>query len=266
MHCSLAARPRRLLVAAALALSLAGSARALDMPAAPSARVNDYAGILEPQARSAIERKLADFESTSSNQIVVAIFPSLDDESLEDFTNRLFERWKLGQKKLDNGVLLAIFVKDRKARMEVGYGLEHVLTDAKARTILEDELFPRFREGNYAAGIDGAAEAVIAVTRGTYVAKSRSRNVVVPWIPVLLVLVPLSFAILRALTRGTSYTSRGRRRIYRGSPWGGGFGGWGGGGFGGGGFGGGGFGGGGGGGGFSGGGGMSGGGGASGSW
>src|SRR6185295_12628307 len=115
----------------------------IDMPAAPAARVNDYAGLLDSGGKAAIESKLAAFESESSNQIVVAIFPSLDGESLEDFTNRLFERWKLGQTKLDNGVLLAIYTQDRKARIEVGYGLEHVLTDAKARLVLEDELSPR---------------------------------------------------------------------------------------------------------------------------
>jgi uncharacterized protein len=260
------ARPRGLLLVAALALTLAGVSLALDLPAAPAARVNDYAGLLEPGAKAAIERKLAAFESESSNQIVVAIFPSLEDESLEDFTNRLFEKWRLGQTKLDNGVLLVIFVKDRKARVEVGYGLEHVLTDAKSHRILEDELKPRFRAGDYAAGIEAAADAVIGVTRGTYAAKPRRKNEVTPWIPVLMVLVPLAIVILLGAARGTTYASGGRRRVVRRpwGPWGGGFGGFGG-GFGGGGWsggGGGGF----GGGGFSGGGGMSGGGGASGSW
>jgi uncharacterized protein len=257
---------RSLLVAAVLAVSLGGTVRAIDMPAAPAARVNDYAGLLDSGGKAAIESKLAAFESESSNQIVVAIFPSLDGESLEDFTNRLFERWKLGQAKLDNGVLLAIYTQDRKARIEVGYGLEHVLTDAKSRLILEDELSPRFRRGEYAAGIEAACDAVIGVTRGTYVAKPRKSVDVKQWVPVLFVLFPLVFVILRSLARGTTYGAGGRRR-YRRPPWGrwgGGFGGFGG-GFGGGGSwggGGGGF----GGGGFSGGGGMSGGGGASGSW
>jgi uncharacterized protein len=267
MDRSMAARPHPALAAAALALALSSAASALEMPEAPSARVNDYAGILDAGARSSIEARLRAFETESSNQIVVAVFPSLDGESLEDFTNRLFERWKLGQTKLDNGVLLAIFVGDRKARMEVGYGLEHVLTDAKARRILEDELFPRFRKGDYASGISAAAEAVIAVTRGTYVAKPRRKKEINPWILVLLVLVPLTFVILRGLSSGTTYSAGGRRRRRR-SSWGD-WGGIGGGGFGGGyggGFGGGGGGGGFGGGGFSGGGGMSGGGGASGSW
>lgn len=195
---------------------------------------------------------------------MVAIVPSLDGQAIEDLAVHVVETWGLGQKDRNNGVLLLIALKDRKARIEVGYGLEDRLTDALSRRILEDHLFPAFRKGDYAAGIQETCDGIIAATRGAYVAAPRKRRAT----PSLALIVPLAILvifILIGLQGGSGMTGRGRRRYYRSGPfwWGGGLGG---GGFGGGGFGGGGGGGGGGFGGFSGGGGLSGGGGASGSW
>jgi uncharacterized protein len=233
-------------------------AGAFDLPAKPSARVNDYAGALDPASKTAIEAKLAEFERESSNQVVVVVVPSLDGQAIEDVAVRVVQTWGLGQKDKNNGVLLLVSMADRRARIEVGYGLEDRLTDALSRRILEDRLFPAFRSGDRAGGIAATCDGIIAATRGAYVAPPRKRNNA----PVLAVLVPLAILIIFILIGvqgGSGMTGSGRRRTYRSGPvfWGGGFGG---GGFGGGGGGGGGF------GGFSGGGGMSGGGGASGSW
>jgi uncharacterized protein len=161
-------------------------------------------------------------------------------------------------------VLLLVATGDRKARIEVGYGLEDRLTDALSRRILEERLFPAFRQGNFAAGISATCDGIIQAVQGAYVAKQTSRKGGFP-AGALVFVIFVVFVILIALQRGNSIGPRGRRRFFRSGPiiWGGG-GGWGGGGWSGGGFGGGG--GGGGFGGFSGGGGMSGGGGASGSW
>ncbi len=229
---------------------------AFEFPPKPAARVNDYAAVLDETGRSAIEERLAAFERQTSNQVVVALVPSLDGQAIEDVAVRLVEAWGLGQKDKNNGVLLLIAIVDRRARIEVGYGLEDRLTDALSRRILEDRLFPAFRSGNYAGGILATCEGIIDATRGAYVALPRKRKSA----PLIAAIVPLAILlvfILIGLQGGSGMTGRGRRRYYRSGPiWWGGFGG-GGGGFGGGG---GGF------GGFSGGGGMSGGGGASGSW
>jgi len=242
-------------------------AAAYDVPAKPAARVNDYAGILDAGAETAIGAKLADFERESSTQIVVATIPSLDGEAIEDVAVRVFEKWGLGQKGRNNGVLLLVAMNDHKARIEVGYGLEDRLTDALSRRILEDRFFPAFRSQDYAGGIAATCEGIMQATRGAYAAMPRKRRSV-PSFSVIVPLVILVVFILMGLQGGSGISGRGRRRFYRSGPfWWGGGGGFGGGGFGGGG--GGGFGGGGGGGGFggfSGGGGMSGGGGASGSW
>jgi uncharacterized protein len=92
--------------------------------------------------------------------MAIAVFKSLDGENLEDVASRLFQQWRLGQKKLDNGVLLVVFVEDRKLRLEVGYGLEGVLPDAEASQIIRGAIAPRFREQRYAAGLEAAVVAV----------------------------------------------------------------------------------------------------------
>ena len=192
---------------------------------------------------------------------MVATIPSLEREEIADFANRLFERWELGQKGKDNGVLLLVATADRKARIEVGYGLEDRLTDALSRRILEERLFPAFRQGRWADGIDATCDGIMEAVKGAYVGRPARSRKGLPVATILLVAF-IAVMVLIALQRGNSIGPRGRRRYYRSGPiiWGGGGGGWSGGGFGGGG------GGWGGGGGFSGGGGMSGGGGASGSW
>lgn len=228
--------------------------------------MNDYAGVLGAGAASTIEAKLAVFEREDSTQIVVAVIPSLDGDAIEDVAVRAFERWGLGQKGRNNGVLLLISMADRRARIEVGYGLEDRLTDALSRRILEERLFPAFREKDFAGGVQAACDGIIEATRGAYQAKPR-KSTPVPLLALIVPIVILIVFMLIGLQGGSGISGRGRRRFYRSGPfWWGGTGGWGGGGFGGGG--GGGFGGGGGGGfgGFSGGGGLSGGGGASGSW
>jgi uncharacterized protein len=96
----------------------------------------------------------------------VAIFRSLEGESLEDYSIRLAQRWRIGQKSLDNGVILLVFVEDRKVRMEVGYGLEPVIPDIVAGNLIRDTLAPRFREQRYAAGIEAVTEAIYARIAG----------------------------------------------------------------------------------------------------
>jgi len=240
---------------------LATGAAAFTVPDKTTARVNDYTGTLDAASKSSIESRLAAFEQESSNQVLVAVIPSLDGEPIEDVAIRTFERWGLGQKGSNNGVLLLIAMSDRKARIEVGYGLEDRLTDALSRRILEERLFPAFRQGKFSEGVTDACEGIMQAVQGAYVARKAAPRRGLP-IAALIFGGFVALVILIALQRGNSIGPRGRRRFYRSGPiiWGGGGGGWGGGGFGGGGGGGGGW------GGFSGGGGMSGGGGASGSW
>ncbi len=159
---------RRLLALLLLATLAGPAAAALPIPPPPDRRVNDFAGVLPAAERERLEEKLRSRERESSNQIVVAIFRSLDGESLEDYSIRLAQAWRIGQKGLDNGVIFLVFVDDRKMRLEVGYGLESKLTDALSSQILRQVVAPRFREGKIGDGIAAGLEAIEQVIAGTY--------------------------------------------------------------------------------------------------
>jgi uncharacterized protein len=92
--------------------------------------------------------------------MVIAVFRSLEGESLEDYSIRLAQQWRIGQKALDNGLILLVFVQERKVRVEVGYGLEPTITDVVASQIIRESIAPRFREGRYGAGLEAAVAAV----------------------------------------------------------------------------------------------------------
>jgi uncharacterized protein len=179
--------------------------------------VNDYAGVLDAQAKSAIDAKLAAFERDSSTQIVVAVIPSLDGDAIEDVATRTVERWGLGRKDRNNGVLLLVAMGERRARIEVGYGLEDRLTDALSRRILEDRLFPAFRTGDYGAGISATCDGIIEATRGAYAAAPRTRRSA----SAISVIVPLGILIifiLLGVQGGSGLSGRGRRGFYRSGP------------------------------------------------
>ena len=260
-------RPSRIVAAAVLLAALAAAVAAADLriPPAPDRRINDYAGVLTAADRNRLEQQLVEGERGSDNQVVVAVFRSLDGESLEDFSIRLAQAWRIGRKGLDNGVIFLVFIDDRKMRIEVGYGLEPTLTDAVSSSILRDVVAPPFREGRIADGIGAGIAAIQAAIKGTYrapAARAAPPTTSLSWAQILMLLVILGGIGVAVVP--TLFLDRGTRRsgwTGHGSGWGGPY-------AGGGGFGGGGFGGGGSssGGGFSGGGGSFGGGGASGSW
>jgi len=170
-------RLSRGLLALLLLAALAGTAAAaLPIPPPPDHRINDFAGVLPAAERERLEEKLRSWERESSNQIVVAIFRSLDGESLEDYSIRLAQAWRIGQKSLDNGVIFLVFVDDRKMRLEVGYGLESKLTDALSSQILRQVVAPRFREGKIGDGIAAGLEAIEQVIAGTYKAAPQGQT------------------------------------------------------------------------------------------
>ena len=253
-----------LLVAVGL---LAVHAKATEVPEKPSHYFNDYASLIDSRTAQLLDQRLQDFERQTSNQILVVIYPSLpEDASIEDFTQDAFRAWKPGQAGRNNGAVLFVFVKDRKMRIQTGYGLEGALPDAICKRIISDEMAPRFQTGDFGGGLTAAVNAMIAATRGEYKgtgrtvaqARAQGRKGQESTMDVIILLVVFGFiglSLLRAARRGTVLTSSGSRGS--GGVWWIGGGGGGGGGSGGGG---------GGDSGFSGGGGDSGGGGASGDW
>jgi uncharacterized protein len=140
---------------------------ALEVPKL-QARVNDYAGMLAPQTVSVLEVKLAQLEKTDSTQIAVLTIPSLEGEVIEEFSIKVAEKWKIGQKKLDNGAILLISRDDHKLRIEVGYGLEGKLTDLISGRIIRGIIVPSFRAGNFDEGIQKGVDAMISAVRGEF--------------------------------------------------------------------------------------------------
>jgi uncharacterized protein len=131
-------------------------------------RVNDVAGILSNSTHAELESLLKTHEDSTSNQVAVLIIPGLEGESLEEFSIKVAETWKLGQKGKDNGVLLLVARDDRKVRIEVGRGLEGDLTDQTSGMIIRHEIVPRFRDGDYDAGVRAGVIAILSAIKGSY--------------------------------------------------------------------------------------------------
>ena len=159
------------------ALLVASGARALEVPDHPQAHVNDYANALTPAEWAKLEQQLKSYD-VGTQQIAIAIWKSLDGESLEDFTVRVAQKWKIGGKKNQDGVLIAVFLDDHKVHIEVGYGLEGSLTDLLAARISREIIAPKFRAGDVAGGLSDAAAEINRITTGgqTSLPPERGRN------------------------------------------------------------------------------------------
>lgn len=136
---------------------------AAPLPPAPEQWVEDQAGALSAATRQTLSQELSAFEQRTGHQLVVYVGRSTGGEPLEDFAVRAFTAWKVGRAKLDDGAALLVMVDDRAARLEVGYGLEEVLTDAQSARILRDELIPRMRAGDPDGAVLKATAAIITV-------------------------------------------------------------------------------------------------------
>ncbi len=190
----------------ALIIPITLSAKEVELPEL-KARVNDYAQILTESQEAALEQKLAAFEKSDSTQIALLTIKSLEGGSLELFSIKLAEKWKIGHSGRDNGVIIIVSEKDRAIRIEVGYGLEGKLTDAVSGRIIREVMYPAFRSGDYYSGIEGAVTAIIDVTRGEFSAsgfnpappeKSKAGGTVLVF---LLVMSVLAIASVKPLKR-----------------------------------------------------------------
>lgn len=142
--------------------ALSASASTPEPPAVPRDYVVDLAGVIRPDVQSRLNALLLELEQKTTAQVVVLTVQSLDNEDIESFSIDLaHKKWKLGQKGKDNGVLLVVAVKDRKYRLEVGYGLESVLPDSFVGTIGREYFVPHFRQGDYGGGIYAGTVAII---------------------------------------------------------------------------------------------------------
>jgi uncharacterized protein len=189
---------------------------ALSFPAL-TGRVVDEAHILPPQAKLAVETKARDLEQKSGIQLVVATIPSLQDSDIESFANGLFRFWKLGEGKKNNGVLFLIAPVERKMRIEVGYGLEGTLTDALSKVIIATAVTPKFKTGDYGAGVERGVDAIIEVLSGDAAEwqkrvklRAEGEDAFDDIVPLIMIALFL-FVFLSMLS-----SARGGRRAYRG--------------------------------------------------
>ena len=231
---------------AALTLFAISANAAEVIPAAPGAYFNDYAGVVSKEAASRFNEQLAQFERDTSDQVVVAVFPKMQSDSdIADYTQRVAQAWGVGQKERRNGVVLFVFIEDRKMFIQVGYGLEGALPDATAFDITERHMKPLFRAGNYEAGLATGIDLICKAIRGEYKGSGKTAAErqggggvfsLLPFIIFIIVLIIISRVIRKA--GGYGYSSRGGGPVFipSGGGWssgggsGGGFSGFGGGG------------------------------------
>jgi uncharacterized protein len=243
----------------AIAAFLAMHSQAAEViPPKPDRYFNDYAGVVSKEAGLRFNEELAQFERETSDQVVVAVLPKMQSDSdIADYTQRVAQAWGVGQKERRNGVVLFVFVQDRKMFIQVGYGLEGALPDITAFDITEYKIKPHFRNGDYEGGIAVGIDSIFKAIRGEYKGSGKTvaeehrgggaSNI---WFFIIFLIVLIVISRMLRRLGGWGYSSRGGGPTF--FPVGGGGGGWSSGG--------------GGGGGFSGGGGSFGGGGAGSSW
>ncbi len=147
---------------------------AYQSPGSPRGAVNDFAGMLSQNDAAQLESKLDNFNKTTGNAIVVATMNNLGGDTVENYAVELFKEWGIGQKGKDNGVLILVSKDDREMRIEVGYGLEGVLTDAQSFWLIRDVMTPAFKNGDYAGGLNGVVDKIIGAVSGGQAVPSES--------------------------------------------------------------------------------------------
>ena len=204
---------------AVLLFALSATAQAkLDFPPL-TGRVVDQAGLLDVATEQALTEKLEALEAKSSDQLVVVTVRSLQDQEIEDYGYQLGRAWGIGQKEGDNGALLIVAPNERRVRIEVGYGLEPILTDAFSSMVIRDEILPAFSEGDYQAGVVRGVDALIAQleldpaeaqARAAAAAAQENEETVAPILPVVIIGAIFLIFLLTAMN------SAGRGRRHRG--------------------------------------------------
>jgi uncharacterized protein len=199
-------------------------------PSIPRDYVTDLAGIIRSDAKNRLNSFLQELEQKTTAQVLVLTVQSLDGQNIEEFAFNTKEKWKLGQKGKDNGVLIVVAVKDRKYRFEIGYGLESALPDSMVGSIGRDYLVPFFRKGDYSTGITNATFAiiqVIAAQQGAQItgmpvirrqqASQNTTTTLYNFLTILFILTPIIIGVMSRLMWNSS------RRSSRSMWWGSGF-------------------------------------------
>ena len=205
-----------------IALFAISSQAAEVIPPKPTSYFNDYAGVVSKSAALRFNEQLGQFERETSDQVVVAVFPKMQSDSdIADYTQRVAQAWGVGQKERRNGVVLFVFVQDRKMFIQVGYGLEGALPDITAFDITEYKIKPHFRNGDYEGGIATGIDFICKAIRGEYkgsgkTAAEQHRGGGAPSFLFFIIFVIVLIVISRVLRRrgGWGYSSRGGGPVF----------------------------------------------------
>jgi uncharacterized protein len=176
----------------------------------PPKLVTDQAGVLSAEQLQALEAKLVAIDDSSSNQIAVVILSSLEGQPKEEYATKLFREWGIGNKKTNNGVLLLVAIQDRQIRIEVGYGLEGAIPDITALSIIDNDIKPAFKAGNYYEGLDKATDDLAKAAVGEYKeARKKKKNTKGSPLLFFIILAIIVFIVKRNGGGGGSNINRG---------------------------------------------------------
>jgi len=191
---------------------------AQDFPAAPKRLVSDYTNTLNSMQVQALEDKLLTFEDSTSTQIAVVVMNTTGDYDIADYAVRLAQKWGVGNKKYNNGIMLLVALGDRAVTIQTGYGLEGAVPDAIAYRIIENEIKPAFKQGDYYTGLDKATNALIAYSKGEY--KNEGRDQQTPAgggnLLKIIIFIVVVIVILAASKGGGGNNNKGGGRVIGG--------------------------------------------------
>lgn len=165
-----------LLTSVLLFVSFLASAQNIPARPSPPRLVNDFAGVLSPAEEQQLEQQLVAYDDSTSNQIAIVLVKTLDEYPIEEYALKILRDWGVGNKKTNNGIVILAAIDDRAVRIEVGYGLEGAIPDITARHIIQDDIVPNFRSGDYVDGLSKAAGSIIKAAAGEYKAPTGYRK------------------------------------------------------------------------------------------
>ena len=181
----------------------------------PARAVNDFAGMLSENEKARLEQKLRNFNDTTSSAIIVVTVNSTEGMDVAQYTTELAHKWGVGRADVDNGLVLLVSKNDRTVNISTGYGLEGAVPDALAKRIIEQEIKPRFREGNFYGGLDAATNTIIKLASGEYTAKDVAKEEAPPAaafvLPLLIFFFLVIFPILKIRAFRKHNLGNGRR-------------------------------------------------------
>ncbi len=200
----------RYLLVFAIWMGIGLGVQAQDFPATPSRLVSDFTGTLKVGEIEALEQKLVAFNDSTSTQIAVVLIASTGDYDIADYTVRLAQKWGVGQAKYNNGIVLLAAIGDRAVTIQTGYGVEGAVPDAIAYRIIENDIKPAFRQGDYYSGLDAATNSLMKYTKGEYKADPKDNSEKGGRVSGLVILIVI-FILISIISKGGGGKNGGRK-------------------------------------------------------